>query len=214
MMNKTKVGILLSVCMALVVPNMALAAETEKELARESCEADYETEVNPIGTLTQNEILELQKNNGVCDSCPTPYHFSIVPHSHEITRITSRYKGEIDRGVVAEVRRRVDTSTVLTYEKGRSVENSYSVSIGFDKDVVSGEMGYDVSFSTEETASYSVDVPANKLASINLYDIYDVTKFDVKTTYVYDTVPITYTYENGTGWAQQWTNFGFSAKIW
>lgn len=214
MKKKTKVSILLSLCMILSLSCNVFAAETGKELAGESCEATYETASNPIGVLTQDEIAELQKNSDVCDSCPVPYHFSLTPHSHEITKITSRYRGEIDRGVVAEVTKRVNTSSVLTYEKSRSVSNSYDVSIGFDKGVVDAQMGYNVSYSTTATASYSVDVPANKLASINLYDMYDVTKFDAKTTYVYDTIPITYSYEYGTGWAQQWTNFGFSAKIW
>ena len=44
--------------------------------------------------------------------------------------------------------------------------------------------------------------------------MYDVSKFDVKTTFVYNTIPITYSYEYGDGWAQQWTDFGFSAKVW
>jgi hypothetical protein len=44
--------------------------------------------------------------------------------------------------------------------------------------------------------------------------MYDVTRFDVKTTFVYNTIPITYSYEYGDGWAQQWTNFGFSAEVW
>ena len=52
------------------------------------------------------------------------------------------------------------------------------------------------------------------MASITLYDMYDVTRFDVKTTFVYNTIPITYSYEYGDGWAQQWTNFGFSAEVW
>lgn len=60
----------------------------------------------------------------------------------------------------------------------------------------------------------SINVAANMMESITLYDMYDVTEFDVKTTFVYNTIPITYSYEYGTGWAQQWTNFGYSSSLW
>ena len=199
--------------MALICSSTIVAsAATTNEIAVPAHSNVVETERNPIGNLTMAEREQLA--NQKCDSCPTPYHFSLIPHSHEITKITDQYHGEISRGVVAETTRRVDTTAVLSYEKGRSVSNSFSVSIGFEEDVISSTLGYDVSYSTNETASYSVDVPVGKLASITLYDMYDVSKFDVKTTFVYNTIPITYSYEYGDGWAQQWTDFGFSAKVW
>ena len=192
--------------------SMVTLASPSNEKATPITSNLIETAKTPIGNLTTAEKESLAKKP--CDSCPTPYHFSIVPHSHEITKITKQYRAEVNRGVVAETTRRVDTTATLSYEKGRSVSNSYNISIGFEEDVVSSTLGYDVSFETNETASYSVDVPANKMASITLYDIYDASEFDVKTTYVYNTTPITYSYEYGDGWAQQWTNFGFSSKIW
>lgn len=191
---------------------ITVSAATTNEIAVTDYSNVVETERNPIGNLTMAEREQLASQK--CDSCPTPYHFSVIPHAHEITEITSQYHGEISRGVVAETTRRVNTTAVLSYEKGRSVSNGFNVSISFDEDVISSTLGYDVSYSTNETARYSVDVPAGKLASITLYDMYDVSMFDVKTTFVYNTIPITYSYEYGDGWAQQWTNFGFSAKVW
>lgn len=197
--------------MLLSMHSTALAAENP-QIALPTSGATYQTEYNPLGVLSASERESLLSSK--CTQCPQPYHFSVIPHSHEITSITDSYHGEISRGVVAETTRRVNTTTALTYSKERSYSNSYSVSIGFDKNVVNGELGFDVSYSDSSVAEYSVDVPANKMGSITLYDMYDVTKFNVKTTYVYDTIPISYSYEYGTGWAQQWTNFGFSARIW
>lgn len=34
------------------------------------------------------------------------------------------------------------------------------------------------------------------------------------TPYHFSVIPLTYSYEYGDGWAQQWTDFGFSAKVW
>lgn len=191
----------------------AFAQTTEQlEKAIPVLGAIVENEYNPLGTLSIDEREALLSSE--CTECIVPYHFSLIPHAHEITKITNFYHGEINRGVVAETTRRVNTTATLTYSKERSYSNSFNVSIGFEKGIVNGELGYDVSASDSSVAEYSVDVPVNKMASINLYDMYDVTEFDVKTTYVYDTIPITYTYEYGTGWAQQWTNFGFSSRIW
>jgi len=174
-----------------------------------------ESNYNPIGELTEDELKALEDSllHG-CNSCIANRHFSLIPHSHEITAITSTYVGQRDRGVVAQSVSRVPTTSQLIYERSRSVSNHWGASISFEKSVVTAEVGYNCEYSTTETASYVLDIPPLKLGSITLYDMYDVALFNCKTTWVYDTIPITYQYEYGTGWAEQWTHFGFGASIW
>lgn len=211
MKGKKLLAIVLSMVLVCLFSVVSFAA-TPNEKAVPVDGSISETENTPIGNLTEAEREQLVSKE--CDSCPTPYHFSLIGHVHEITQITNQYRGQASRGVVAETVGRVNTTTVLSYEKGRSVSNSYGVSISFGIEEINSTLGYDVTYETSETASYSVDVPANKMAAITLYDMYNVTCFNVKTTYVHNTIPIAYTYEYGDGWAQQWTNFGFSARVW
>ena len=175
----------------------------------------YEDDYRPIGNLSLEEQKRIiEETSGICEECLPTRHFSIIPHSHVITAITSTYEGQRDRGIVAQTYSRVNTSTHLTYERSRSVSNSWSASIEFAKGPVTAGVGYDCEYSTSATASYTLDIPANKLGSIRLYDIYDVTTFNCKTTYYYPTTPIIETYEYGTGWSEQWTHFGFGSSIW
>lgn len=179
----------------------------------------FEGERNPIGNLTEAEVEALleaphihkaDQENGII----TPFHFSLTPHTHSITAITETYKGERNRGVVAQTTRRVNAVSTLTYEKSRNISNSFNVSIGFAKNVVDAAMGYNVEYSTSEMASYALQLEPNQMGSITLYDMYDVTKFDVKTTWVLSSNPPVLDYEYGTGWAEQWTHFGFSGSVW
>lgn len=137
-----------------------------------------------------------------------PYHFSPIMHIHQIYGITSTYAGQRNRGVVAETLSRIPTIGHLSYSMTRSVSNDYSVSIGFDKGLVDVTLGYDVSYSTTSVAEYMIDIPEYKLGSITLFDMYTVKLFDVGTIY-YDPFSIEY----GTGWAEQWTNFGWAGDI-
>ena len=174
-----------------------------------------ESNYNPIGDLAEDELKALQESLSYgCNSCITNRHFSLVPHAHEITSITSTYVGQRNRGVVAQSINRVPTTSQLIYERSRSVSNAWNATISFEKSAVTAELGYNCEYSTTATASYVLDIPPYKLGSITLYDMYDVTLFNCKTTWIYDTIPITYQYEFGTGWSEQWTHFGFGASIW
>lgn len=204
--------LMITICIGITSTMSVWAADSNLLKAEGVSGTVIETPSQPLGILSADESDMLMSSE--CTDCPEVYHFSTIPHSHEITRIRRQYHGEINRGIVAETTRRVNTTSTLSYERNRNISNSFDVSIGFDRNVISGTLGYNVSFSDSATASYSVDVPANMLASITLYDMYDVTEFDARTTYVYNTVPLSYSYENGSGWAQQWTNFGFSSRIW
>lgn len=211
MKNRRFLALMMAVGLSFAISvNTTAASPAEK--ATKASTSVTQTAKTPIGNLTRAERLKLLTKTRQTDV--EPYHFSVIPHAHEITQITNQYRGEIDRGVVVETTRRVNTTAELSYEKSRSVSNAYGVSIDFDGDVISSELGYNVTYGTNETASYKIDVPANMMASITLYDMYDVTEFDVMTTFVYNTIPITYSYEYGTGWAQQWTNFGYSSSLW
>ena len=203
----------LALTVAIACSSSMVASATKKKKKASPASGDIiETVKTPIGNLTAVERAILSAKE--CDSCPVPYHFSALPHSHEITAITNRYRGQIDRGVVVETTARVNATTTLSYSRGRTISNSYNVSIAFDDDVISSTLGYNVTFESSALASYAIEVPPNKMASISLQDMYDVTEFNVKTTYVYNTIPIRYSYEYGDGWAQQWTNFGFSSRVW
>ncbi len=174
-----------------------------------------EDDYNPIGNISPEEQKKIMEDTlGLCEECQPTRHFSVIPHSHEITAITSTYEGQRDRGIVAQTYSRVNTTTHLTYERSRTVSNSWSASIEFAKGPVTAGVGYDCEYSTSATASYTLDIPANKLGSIRLYDIYDVTTFNCKTTYYSMTTPVITTYDYGTGWSEQWTHFGFGSSIW
>ncbi|MDR0418629.1 MAG: hypothetical protein LBH34_00240 [Prevotellaceae bacterium] len=174
-----------------------------------------EGEYSPIGDISEAERKAILADTlDGCDECVSKRHFSFTPHVHEITSITSRYVGQRSRGVVTQTVLPVKTTSQLVYENSRSVSNSWNVSIGFEKSAVTGALGYNVDYSTTATASYALDVPVNKMGAISLWDMYNVTTFNAKTTWIYDTVPTTYSYDYGTGWAEQWTRFGFSGKIW
>jgi hypothetical protein len=206
---KKAVFLLLALSMFFSLPTVAFAADSSPATPVTQFPGD-ESEYNPIGELTDEECQELLAT----DTGVMPMHFNLLPHLHDITSILSRYKGQRNRGVVAQTVQRVNTTSQLSYSKERSVSNSFSVSIGFEKSIVSGSLGYDVTFSTSDTASYTLDIPANKMGSITLYDMYDVTTFNARTTYILSSMPPSYGYEYGTGWAEQWTHFGFAGSIW
>lgn len=72
--------------MALICSSTIVAsAATTNEIAVPAHSNVVETERNPIGNLTMAEREQLA--NQKCDSCPTPYHFSVIPHSHEKPRL-------------------------------------------------------------------------------------------------------------------------------
>lgn len=188
-------------------------ADAPQEKATPATSTVTESTKTPIGELTSLERLAL--SNHECSSCPVPYHYSLTYHTHEITSITNQYRGEICRGVVAETVRVSNTDATLTYSQSLSVGNSCGVDISFDDSVISSTLGYNVSYSTSATASYEIAIPAGKMGSITLYDMYDVSEFDVKTTYMVNGAnEILYDYEYGSGWAQQWTNFAYSGITW
>ena len=221
LLERTILAVLV-ICMSLNLGTSALAAGKNGSVKQYENPASPAngiisafSNIEPIGSITDEEREALLKETSDgCDECDGSRHFSLVAHVHEVTSITSTYVGQRDRGVVAQTVAPVNTTTKLSYEMQRSVSNGWNASIAFEKDSVTAAVGFNVEYSTTGTASYSVDVPANKMASITLYDMYNVKLYDCKTTWVYDTIPIQYGYEYGTGWAEQWSHFGFSAKIW
>ncbi|MGX8698850.1 MAG: hypothetical protein ACSW8F_02845, partial [bacterium] len=118
----------------------------------------------PIGNLSEDELKALQGSlsNG-CNACFPNRHFSLTPHFHQITAITSTYVGQRNRGVVAQTADRIPTTSQLRYEKTRSVSNSWSTTISFEKSIVTAEVGYNCEYSSQETASYVLDIPPNML---------------------------------------------------
>ncbi len=212
MKTKRLASAVLSICLFVSMSMNTFAVEI-KMAEPLSGNVDAETEYAPLGQLTEDERESLLNKDP--ETSPQLHHFHLTPHLHEITSITNEYSGQRNRGVVAQTVSRVNTSAVLTYERSRGISNNFSVNIGFSDDIISGELGYDVTFEDSATASYAVNVDPNMMASITLYDMYDVTEFNVKTTYSHGALPAVYfTYDYGTGWAEQWTHFGFSSRVW
>ena len=212
----------LVICMSLNLGTSALAAEKNGSVKQNENPASPTkaiisvfSNIEPIGSITDEERDALLKETlDGCDDCDGSRHFSLVGHVHEVTSITSTYDGQKNRGVVAETVERIPTTAKLAFEMQRSISNSWYTTIAFEKNSVTAAVGFNVEYSTTGIASYSVDVPINKLASITLYDMYNVKLYDCKTTWAYDTIPVQFVYEYGTGWAEQWSHFGYGAKIW
>lgn len=200
--------VLIAICILFSFSSVAFAADPSPATPVSQFSGD-ESEYDPIGKLSEEQRQELLHPI-------MPMHVSGVIHFHEITAITSQYRGERNRGIVAETHDRVNRPTHLTYSGARTVSNSYGVSISFEKGVVSLKVGYDVTYSTTETAGYILDLAENQMGSITLYDRYDVTKFNARTAYQTSSYPnpLTYRYEYGTGWSEEWTNFAFGATVW
>lgn len=166
---------------------------------------------NPLGELDNVPV-----EHGYCEECMQARHFSLIPHLHSVTAILNEYVGGYNRGVVAELLYPANTTSRLGYSKTRSVSNTYSVDISFSKSAVEAAVGYSVTFSDEMTASYELDVPSGYLASITLYDMYDVTEFEATTSYYNNIDGVLYYSHSdvGEGWAAQWTHFAYSGKVW
>ncbi len=175
------------------------------------------TAYTPLGELTdaqRNQLLQ-KVNNGYCTSCPTTRHYSPTPHMHQITHIDTPYIDMVGAGPggreVVTSRRPGEGSGALAYEKSHTISNSYSLNLAFDQDVISAELGFDVSYSDTTTASWSYDVPNGYGAEILCWNVYEVTDFTAKTTYS-SPYPLDPYYHTADGTARQWLRFEFDGR--
>jgi len=139
---------------------------------------------NPIGTLH--------------GPMPMPMPMSI--ESTVVTQITSTYDGYIWRGwqVYGGPGGTVSLSRTVT------VSNSYGATIAVIVSGISSGVGFNVTYSTSMTASYSHNVASGMYGWIGYDDWYHVKTY-LCTSYFQ---PGHY-HEDGSGWAQQWYMFGY-----
>lgn len=150
----------------------------------------------PLGKLTGKERkLLLEK--------VSTEHISFYMHQHYFDGIYNTYDGYHDRGEVASGYNGKTESDVLEFGITRSVSNSWSTSIGFEKDVVTAGVGYNVTWSDEKSWTYYATVSPDSTAHIGYQDWYHVSQYNVHTTYVDSGGYYTWD-ENGTGWSAQW----------
>ncbi|QIB25937.1 hypothetical protein [Caloranaerobacter azorensis] len=145
----------------------------------------------PGGTLKPGEgktrvfhkgELNSKRSDGV-----TINHFSLTPHVHHFDRITAQYDGYIDRGEVASGYNGKSSKDTLDFSITRTVSNTWSTNIGFSADVVSGGVGFDVTWSEQKSWGYSVEVNPYKTAHIGYQDWYHIKDFTCYTRYFLST---------------------------
>ena len=92
-----------------------------------------------------------------------------------------------------------DSSNSATFTITKTISNDYNVSIGISADFISAHVGYDVTYSTEKSWSYTVTIPPHKIVTLYCRYWYHVQEFKVHRHYW-----LTGSNEYGTGWAAQW----------
>lgn len=163
----------------------------------------------PLGTLTSAECEQLLREENPIGTR------QILPLPVITITVTSTYTGVRDRGVQVSCKP-VNASSSLQLSKSLSVSNSFSSSLGVSGVKVSAGVGFSVTASKTTTASYTINVPKNKSASIGVNDIFNVKKFNEKiVSYFINAIgAIVTNTRTGTGWAEQWTRFEYYSKIW
>ena len=158
----------------------------------------FESERTPVGSLTPEEVADLLAFE---ERARNPlFSYSV--------RITSTRRGQTSRGVQAETTARVNRYSTLSLNRSLGVSNSFNTSLGASS-IISANVGFSVTHSSSSTASYSVSLRPNDMASITVYDMFDVSYLAITRTNM-----LTFSRQTGDGWAAQWTNFGFSARVW
>lgn len=91
--------------------------------------------------------------------------------------------------------------------------NKWSASIKFDKAPISGTLGYDVSYSSTQSFTFSFPVAAGVTKVIKYKDWYHVTTMNIRTDYLasYPPYPVV-SREYGTAWGGAWYQRIFYAQ--
>lgn len=135
--------------------------------------------------------------------------FSLTPHTHVVEAITGTYDGYYDystgRGCVGPC--------TLSASESQSWSNTYGVSIQFDKGPISAKVGYDVTYSSTLSFTYSFYVPSGVTKVVRYKDWYHVTNMNVRTDwYLGCTTWCIISPEYGTAWAGKWYQRIFYAQ--
>jgi hypothetical protein len=143
---------------------------------RVSPEYSETVDLPPLGALSDQEIKEL--NEGY-----TP-NWLFLGWEYYVLQVLNTYTGYIWRNWQ-------DTGEgpgTLVLSNTFGISNGWSSSIGFKDDVLSAAVGYNVTYSSSTTASYSHDVSPGMWGHIGYADFYDNTVHDLSvaaTQYVF-----------------------------
>lgn len=124
-----------------------------------------------------------------------PYHFSLTPHSHAVTNLSS-----FTLNTYEPATEWADQGFTVTKEYNRTVEINAALNLngGISKGAVEGELGVTVggSYIRGSSESYSKEVPNGYKGRIVYYYTCTVYTFTNKTAYVWpNTIPQLITYE-------------------
>lgn len=138
-----------------------------------------------------------------------PRHFSLTPHTHEVTDLTSFRLNTFEPATEW-----ADQGFTVTKEYNRSVEINASLSLngGISKGAVEAALGVTVggSYSRGSSESYSKTVPNGYKGRIVYYYSCTVYNFTNKTTYVWpNTIPVlmTYAYDKCTAYGAPYDGY-------
>lgn len=146
----------------------------------------YDSDIGkPIGDLTDNPLF-FKRSTG-------------VPPTFKIKRT---YKGYDWRGWKAQGGK----GGSVSLSKSFGISNGFNSSISVSAYDISAAVGFNVSYSTSETATYSHDISDGKYGHIGLDDRFNVKEFDV-TTYVSSHGQLIK--KEGSGWAKQWYKYAY-----
>jgi hypothetical protein len=118
-----------------------------------------------------------------------------------VDNITGTYDGYYD----TNLGRGCTGPCTLAITESETYSNSWNVTIQFEKGPISAKVGYDVSYSSSMTFSYSFPIPAGQTKVVHYKDWYHVTNMNVHTTYYSCPSQCTpFQTDYGTAWAGKW----------
>ncbi|MFD3166552.1 hypothetical protein [Herpetosiphon sp. NSE202] len=134
-----------------------------------------------------------------------PNHAASAMHFHFADAITGRWDGfytiDLGRGCVGPC--------TLSASESQTWSHKFGVSIGFDKAPIKGTVGYDVTYSSSQTFTYSFPVAAGERKVVKYDDFYHITDMNVHTDWYTCAIlgggTCFFSHrEDGTAWAGQW----------
>jgi len=147
------------------------------------------------------------------DACPAgevcTEHYSSFYHYHYVTGITGTYDGYYDYSTGYGCTGPCTAENTMTM----SWTNKWYASIGFDHPPVSGAVGFDVTYTSSQSFSFSFPVPAGQTKVIRYKDWYHVKNLSLRTDYLSSAPPYNvFQQEYGTGWGGAWYQRIFYAQ--
>jgi hypothetical protein len=139
---------------------------------------------------------QLGAHGGCIDMCPMDAQWEW--HSHHTDAVYARWDGYID---INRSDRCLGCTITKTYNSTKG--NGWNASIGFDYRVINVAVGYDTSWSTSESVSYTFKVPNGQWGRVVSRDWYHITDMYAHTNY-YTELGEVYRRTNGTARGMKW----------